>query len=293
MADSAIIPQMEGSDVSAIESPRLTLTVALAGVRIWTDPSLAKIGTVVAFTERAGGASRPPYHGLNLAAHVGDDPADVDSNRTRLCEALGIGDARERLVTAEQVHGVGIAEVGDHDAGSGAFASGGRPPIASTDALLTASARVPLLMLYADCVPVVIVAQRPRRAVCVVHAGWRGALAGLPGAAATRLAEKTGCVPSELWAYLGPHIGGCCYEVGEDTLSEARAAGAAGGISGRRLDLGRVVREDLARAGLIDERVVEAGMCTRDNSERFFSYRRSSVTGRHGALAMLVSEQGR
>ena len=72
-------------------------------------------------------------------------------------------------------------------------------------------------MCYADCVPVVLVAPVATRGVAVVHAGWRGALAGLPGATATALAEATGSPPSELIAYVGPHIGSCCYKVDDRT----------------------------------------------------------------------------
>lgn len=280
---------MEVVDVSATGLPRLTPVGAAGDVCVWTDPLLAASGIRVAFSERTGGTSRAPYHSLNLAAHVGDDPGNVDANRMRLCEALGMAEAHEFLVTAAQVHGVGIHEVRASDAGAGASASTGRPPIADTDALLSTCEGVPLLMLYADCVPVVIVATWPTRAVCVVHAGWRGALAGLPGKAVARLAEKAGCSPGELRAYLGPHIGECCYEVGETVASRALALGAEDCVVAMRLDLGRFVRRDLLLAGLDDSHIAEVGMCTRDHHERFFSFRHSSVTGRHGAIATIAT----
>ena len=92
------------------------------GIRSWTDSYLRRhSGILVAFTERGGGVSRPPFDGLNLAHHVGDDPTAVDLNRTRLMDALGLDGLSARIVTAEQVHGTSVAVVGDAEAGAGAF----------------------------------------------------------------------------------------------------------------------------------------------------------------------------
>lgn len=249
---------------------------------------LSDHGLLVAFTERTGGVSREPYASLNLAAHVGDDSRAVDENRSRLLGALNIHGDRERLTTAEQVHGDAVVTVTLAEAGSGAFAASGEPPVPGADALLTSEADVPLMLLYADCVPVVFVATSPVRSVCVVHAGWRGALAGLPGKAAAALAEHAGCAVGELLAYIGPHIHECHYEVGEelawrfaerfDTMRAARD----------RIDLGAVVRECLWSAGLPPRRIVEAGVCTAEMTERFYSHRAEGRTGRHAAVAAVL-----
>ena len=77
--------------------------------------------------------------------------------------------------------------------------TGGALPIEATDALVTGTKDLPLMMMYADCVPVVLVAKGPRRAVGVVHAGWRGALSRLPAKAASRgRAGAAGCRASDL-----------------------------------------------------------------------------------------------
>jgi len=97
------------------------------------------------------------------------------------------------VTTAEQVHGHSVALVGDAEAGSGAWAEGRRTPIPDTDALVTLEIGVPLMLMFADCVPVVLVSlARGHYGVAVVHAGWRGALEGVPGAAARALAHATG-----------------------------------------------------------------------------------------------------
>ncbi len=159
---------------------------------------------VVAFSERTGGVSAPPFDSLNLAAHVGDDPGAVDENRRRVLTALDlegqVGDAdrpqnRSTVITSSRwtLRMLGVAR----------WPHPGLPPVPATDALLTLEAGLPLLMCYADCVPIVLVAPGATPGVAVVHAGWRGALAGLPGATAAALAEATGSAPGELLAYVG------------------------------------------------------------------------------------------
>lgn len=258
-------------------------------VVIHTDPALhERNGIRIAFTERTGGVSRPPYDSLNLAGHVGDEPAAVEENRERLLGGLGISHLRDRLVTAGQVHGDRIEVVDTAQAGAGAHVFTGQPPFADTDALVTLAPDLPLLMLYADCVPVILVSEHPRAAVGIVHAGWRGALASLPGTAAVRLAAAAGCSPPDLAAYVGPHIGSCCYEVDKQLLSRFRDTFGTVVAADRHLDLNTAVVASLASVGVVDERIARVPECTLEHTDRFFSYRASPVTGRHGALAVIT-----
>jgi YfiH family protein len=260
-----------------------------AGVAVLTDSRLrSESGITVAFTERSGGVSAEPFDSLNLAAHVGDVPEAVDENRSRALAALGIGEQFERLTTAEQVHGDRVFRVAEADAGAGARAGSGPPPVPGTDALLTLEQNLPLLMCYADCVPLVLVATEPKRGIAVVHAGWRGALAGLAGTAAVALAQATGAAPDALLGYIGPHIGSCCYNVDEGRISQFRNSFDTIAAVGEGLDLAAAVRESLENAGLRSSAIVDAGQCTSDHTQRFFSYRVSEVTGRHGAIAAIV-----
>jgi YfiH family protein len=262
------------------------------GVTVFTDDALrSDHGVLVGFTCRAGGRSRPPYASLNLAGHVGDAPAAVDANRTALLESLGIGRFRRQLTTAEQVHGVHIAQVTAEEAGSGAFIEHPSPgPVPVTDGLLTANPGVPLLMCYADCVPVVLVATGPRRGVAVVHAGWRGALAGIAAKAALSLAALSTCATAGLVAYIGPHIGPCHYEVDETLLSQfVHTFGTIAAAQGR-LDLGAVVSESLNGVGVPPSSQCRVGLCTAERTDAFFSYRAEGLTGRHGALACILGD---
>ncbi|HSK47800.1 MAG TPA: polyphenol oxidase family protein [Coriobacteriia bacterium] len=271
-----------------LPNPELGI-VSCDGVVAWTDHMLRKqSGVVVAFSERTGGVSASPYGTLNLAAHVGDSPDAVDENRRRLLKSLGLGDVSDRLITAEQVHSSRTVWVDEHDFGAGARAGTGKPPVPETDALLTGAARLPLLMCFADCVPLVLVAPRP--AIAVVHAGWRGALDGLPGLAAKELCSRARCDADELVAYIGAHIGSCHYEVGPDILSQfVYTFGTLARVRTRGLDLDAVVRQSLTDAGVSQWRITSLGACTAEETHRFFSYRaEQGVTGRHGALACLA-----
>ncbi len=270
--------------------PRLERSDA-GGLTLFSDPGLdRRTGILVAFTTRNGGVSEPPYETLDLAGHTGDEPARVDENRRRLLETVRLDPGR--LVSADQVHGETLAVVEEGDAGRGAEVASGRAPVPETDALLTTATDLPLLLLYADCVPVVIVAEAPVRAVAVVHAGWRGAFARLPGIAARALADLSGGAPCDLAAYVGPHIGPCHYEVSPVLASSFHERFAYSkhpvdihSVSRPRVDLGAAVRASLEDAGMLPERIAELDMCTFEHTGLFYSYRAEGVTGRHGALA--------
>lgn len=257
-------------------------------VRWWTDAALQEAGVVVVFSERTGGVSDGVWHSLNLAAHVGDDSAAVDANRGVLLDALGLNEARDRLTVAEQVHGDRIYRVAEAEAGRGAFATGGEPPVRSTDALLTSLPRVPLLLCFADCVPVILVAPGP--AVCAVHAGWRGCAAKIASQGVLALAEEARCEPSEVRAYVGAHIGPCHYEVDARTLSHfVNTFGTVARAESGGLDLGAVVTTDLTDAGVDSCNIARLGICTAEATDRFYSYRaEGGVTGRHGALVCIL-----
>lgn len=255
----------------------------------WTDPwLLGGDGVLVAFTERTGGVSHEPYRSLNLAAHVGDEASSVDENRSRLLSSVRLEGLRTRLTMAEQVHGHEITLVTDDDAGRGAFAARGPAPIRAADALVTREPNVPLMLCFADCVPVVLVAPGP--SVAVVHAGWRGALEGLPGATAAFLAHAAGADADRIIAYVGPHIGACCYEVGPDVMSQFDTAfGTVSRAESGALDLGSIVKESLSRAGVPTCSIAHLGACTAQTTERFFSHRaEGGLTGRHGALVCIL-----
>lgn len=232
-------------------------------------------------TTRRGGVSAAPFESLNLASHVGDDPRAVAANRDSLECAAALPSAP---IWLEQVHGTEVLDLSDR-------VRAADPSLATcADASLSRTPGVVCAVLTADCLPVFL-CERRGRAVAVVHAGWRGLLAGVIERTLTRLAEP----PAHVAAWLGPAIGPQAFEVGEEVRAAFLAADAGDrsafvpAASGRWLaDLYALARRRLEQAGVT---AVSGGTaCTYSDSRRFFSYRRDRRTGRMASLIWLDAE---
>jgi YfiH family protein len=218
----------------------------------------------VVFSTREGGVSEGPYASLNLGLLTGDERERVVENRRRLHAAAGVDE--ERAAWPLQVHGAGVVRAN----GRGAEA----------DAIWTDEQQRSLIVVTADCVPVALARLDGRPAVALVHVGWRGLVAGVVGAARAALGGRL------VTAALGPGIGPCCYEVGEDVAGPVRAAFGLGLVRGSHLDLPGAVERALRSAGVL--RVDRLDSCTACDAERFFSHRRDrGLTGRQGAVAYI------
>jgi YfiH family protein len=241
-------------------------------------------GLLHGFMGRRGGKSVGPYAGLNVSYRVGDDPKVVSQNVCDMKLAIGIHDGR--VVTMKQVHGDSLVEVTDTNIKEAGEA----------DAMVTAKANVFLGVLTADCVPILMIAPS-QRVAAVVHAGWRGSVAGIAAKAVKYLADTYHIGPEALEAALGPSIGLCCYEVGEDVaepLATRWGRLAAESISASyakpHMDLRRLNRAILADAGVPAERIFELGPCTKCAPDEFFSYRREGKeTGRQMSVVGWMS----
>ena len=258
-----------------------------AGLSFLTDEALFEAaGIRMGFTRRSGGVSEPPYDSLNLGTHVEDDPAAVAENRERLQAAAGL--AGTTLLTLNQVHGDAVLSVTDGAAGP--LARVAADAAAGADGVAVAVPGVTALLCFADCTPVIVAA--PSGAFAVAHAGWRGALAGIPAAAVRALAAADAAAgeaadPSQFNAYIGPHIGPECYECGEELVGRfVDRFGAACAVDGDHLNLEAAVRASLTEAGIVPDRIASAGECTACHTDCYFSYRASGGRcGRHGAFA--------
>ena len=225
----------------------------------------------VAFSTRNGGVSSGPYTSLNCGILTDDDPENVRQNRARLAEALGVDP--ERVAMGWQVHGHEILEW-NAPPENGGFAHIGAD-LPKVDGHTTALAGVPLLVLVADCLPVALVS--PER-VTMLHCGWRGLAAGIIERALQQFDKPPHAV-------LGPAIGPCCYEVGEEVLKEFEDL--PGVADGRMLSLHLVAQSKLLAGGVT--RYDSFPYCTRCEPERFFSHRRDDgVTGRQAGLVWLT-----
>lgn len=241
---------------------------------------LARHGFEHAFATRDGGVSEPPYDSLNLGFHLGDDDDAVRENRARFSQRLGV--SLDRLFEQRQVHGSLIREIAaDDDAVAIADAEG--------DALVARVAGYAVAARTADCVPVLL-AHPGTGHVAAVHAGWRGAVAGIVPKAIETMAHD----PSELVSAIGPHIRVAAFEVGEEVAREMeQAAGGRSVIdrSGERPhgDLAKLVALQLRDAGVPSRAIDDVGGCTHADAAHFFSHRRDrGKTGRH--LSAIVAK---
>jgi polyphenol oxidase len=226
-------------------------------------------GARIAFTDRHGGVSAPPYDSANLGLATGDDPDAVKENRRRVSEALG-GNAGDptRWAWARQVHSGDVLE------------PNGPGRAGDADALVTDTPGLPLVVLVADCAPVALVADH---AIAAVHIGWRGLLAGVVRASVEVVGRRGG---GPVRAVVGPCISAAHYEFGAGELE--RVAGRVGPEVRARtedgapaLDLRAGIHTALRGAGA--EEPIDVDVCTYA-SPAHFSHRRDGVTGRQALI---------
>lgn len=239
----------------------------------------------VAFTERTGGVSVVPYASLNLGSHVGDDPAAVEENRRRALEALGCAEDLDRLLVPNQVHGDAIVTMSSSDPAE--LARAREELAAGADGIVCTAAHVPVLLCYADCVPVILTLGD--RGFAVVHSGWKGTYAGIAGKAARMLAEAAQGSTADIKAYIGPHIQGDEYEVSPQLLQQFSSRFDNIDTNGSRLlDLSSAIRQSLEESGVPCCEIHDPRLSTMRQNAHFFSYRKENgICGRHGALAVL------
>jgi len=253
---------------------------------------LVEAGVIHAFSTREGGVSRPPYHSLNLSLSVGDDPEAVKENRRRFFSALGVDPSR--VVRVRQVHGDGVLVIGEELTRRKGFPHVLLDEGAGYDAMITDQPGLALTITTADCLPLFLFDPR-RRAIGAVHAGWRSTVKRIAEKAVEAMARTYGTAPGDLFAILGPGIGGCCYEVDEAVirpLAQAVSAWQAFVVekaNGRfLLDLSGVNQRILQEAGVLPEHLFLTRLCTACRSDLFYSYRAEKPrTGRMLSLILL------
>ena len=224
---------------------------------------------------RLGGSSRSPYESLNISFSVGDDAEHVTKNRRRIQQAFGA----QRLQEMNQVHGDRILVLNNEQSGP----SHGKVP--AVDAAVTTLPGVALMVKQADCQGIVLV-EPARKAVAVVHCGWRGNVLNLPAGVVEKMRFSLGCSPAEMRAAIGPSLGPCCAEfTSYKTLFPKHFRRFLVGTN--HLDLWELSRTQLLEAGLPKGGIEISGICTRCHTDLFFSYRGEKTTGRFATLAML------
>ncbi len=242
-----------------------------------------------AIFSRQGGISPAPFDSLNLSVSVPDDNENVYANRRR---AYGIfGRDTDTVVHAHLVHGNVVAQV--TQANNGTW-------IPHTDGIITNESGCALTMNYADCTPIFLY-DPEHHAIGLGHAGWQGTVKDLPGAMVRAMIQAFGSEPARLIAGIGPCIGPCCYEVGEQVITAVHETfpgaddlfveieGEKRPFSqgnGPHFDMPEANRRNLAYAGV--QQIELSGLCTACRTDLFFSHRAErGKTGRFGTIFVL------
>ncbi len=245
-----------------------------------SEKLLAYSNVVHAVTTRHGGVSPAPFDTLNTSVHAGDEPERVHENLNRLHHALGL--ERGATVDASQAQADKVARVTQNERGT---------RIKGVDGLITNTRGIPLMLRFADCVPILLY-DPTHFAIGIAHAGWRGTVAQVLTNTVNAMREAFETEPRELMACIGPSIGPCCYEVGADVQEKVRHAFPEAYAlllnknGSTHLNLWEANAAQLRALGV--EQIEIAGVCTADHTDDFYSWRREhALTGRFSALIAL------
>ena len=235
--------------------------------RLFGDPL-----TIHGFSTRKGGVSFSPYESLNLGQNIDDDVDRVYKNWARFCRAMSVRE--EDVALPQQVHGNRIIRV-NHP---------GKYP--ETDGLVTNVSRIALVVRVADCLPIYLY-DPVREVIGLLHAGWKGTKLKIASKAVEKMNLFFETQPRDLWAFFGPSIGPCCYEVGREVVRQFSGKYVTEG----RLDLWQCNKNQLVNAGMLPERVEMSRLCTVCHPEWFYSHRASGgKTGRMVAMLGLTKK---
>jgi YfiH family protein len=222
----------------------------------------------------------------------GSDEAAIESNRRAFLDAAGVdpGD----LVLGRQTHGTTVQVVVDADRGRGLYPRFDGFP--RTDALVTGDAGVAVGVLVADCVPLLLYDRR-RHALGVVHAGWRGTVGLIAERAVETMTQTLGTDPADVTAGIGPSIGPCCYRVGDEVVDAWHQTGVRNREravmrrdSGYHYDLWMANRLALLQAGVARGSIEVSTICVRCAADRYFSYRAARLDLATAGGMMLVAQ---
>ena len=268
---------------------KIVLQYGSQGLWYGTFSHFAKLGIKHGISTRLGGVGDHPFSSLNLGLHTGDSEEIVVHNRQLFCRAVGV--EPRNVVTAQQVHDDKIQVVTTEHIGRGATSY--EDALEGTDALITNIPDIPLLLFFADCVPVLVV-DPVKKAIGVIHAGWKGTVNKIAQKTILAMEKQFGTRPADCLVGIAPSVGPCCYEVDKAVVNQVKAQfkqweQLVHPVGDKwKLDLWLANRLQLEEIGVVSSNIIVSNVCTACNHELFFSYRKESgCTGRIGAVMVL------
>ena len=253
-------------------------------ISYYIDEKIESVGGLAhIFTTRHGGFSTGPLSSMNMSP-TKENIETVRLNYRTVCACENI--PAERCVLSHQTHTDNIRIVTEEDVGKGIF---NPSDIKDTDGLVTNVKNLPLVIFYADCVPVLLY-DPVKKVIAAVHAGWRGTVNNIAGKAVRVMSENFGCNPADILAAIGPSIASCCFETGKDVAEEFIFAGFNECIFYKNdsiyIDLQHSNELFLQKEGV--NNITISMLCTKCRCDEFFSHRGCGAdTGRMALIACL------
>ncbi|MCU4165208.1 peptidoglycan editing factor PgeF [Carboxylicivirga caseinilyticus] len=236
-------------------------------------------------TDKWDGSSRPPYSELNISMNVGDCVDDVLYNRLLVARHSGI--PMNRFVFASQVHGDHIEIIDEDRLNKNSYSV-----IKASDGLITAQKELALVVMAADCVPVLLYDEE-KEVIGAFHAGWRGLTQNIITKGVQMMNDHFDCNSNNIKAFIGPSIGQCCYEIKNKVIEAVKTSvphyeQALKNTDNKVfLDLKKAVELQLIDANVERQKIIRSKYCTQCYSDTFYSYRAHSETGRFCASIAL------
>ncbi len=229
---------------------------------------------------------------VNFGFHYGEPREEILSNYDLAGTLVGV--EKERMVKSVQIHEAEIHTVTEQDCGKGIVRD---TDITNADGLLCGKAEIPLVIFSADCTPILL-ADKKHRAVCAVHAGWRGTAKEIAKHAVVAMQREFDVQPQDILCAVGPCISKCCFEVSEEVTEAFAKLFPIAAFTTKKetgkyhVDLKAINREILLRAGIPEENIEVSEHCTYCDEELFYSYRRQGqAAGRMAAFIVKPSER--
>ncbi len=226
-----------------------------------------------AITSRYGGVSETPYDSLNLALHVGDNPLKVLENRTLIAKKYDF--YIENLIYMDQVHGCNVQVIKDCSVNK----------IENCDATITNIKNIPLMVMVADCVPILFF-DKVKKVIAVAHAGRNGTLKEIAKKTILKMESEFNSYTDDILIYLGSSIGQCCYKVGEEIANIVDLRYIQKRDGEFYLDILNMNIHQMKSVGIKEKNIQTQGICTCCDKD-YYSYRREGTTGRFAGILKL------
>ncbi len=255
------------------------------GVLYYTIPSFEATGLVRhGFSTREGGVSDGCYSSMNLRFNCDDTRENVLQNYKIMADTLGMD--YTRLVLSKQVHEDIVHTASEDDIGNGVVKPN---KFTSVDALITDKKGIPLVTLYADCVPLFFLDKR-QGVIATAHSGWKGTVKRIGGKTIEKMKKDYGSRTEDILTAIGPSIQECHFEVGDEVaeifIREFGSDTAVKYGEKYHVNMQKAIKKQFKECGIPEENIDDCGICTYCNSELLFSHRKTN--GKRGNLGAFI-----